>query len=49
MSVAWYVVVLCAVVAAIAYVGWNYVRIKKMPEGTADHQYHITTTLERFF
>nr|SIP63213.1 Pyrophosphate-energized proton pump (EC 3.6.1.1) [uncultured bacterium] len=36
MTVAWYVIVLCAVVAAIAYVVWNYLRIKKMPEGTAD-------------
>ncbi|MBQ8953123.1 MAG: sodium-translocating pyrophosphatase [Clostridia bacterium] len=36
MSVAWFVVVLCAVAAAIAYVGWNYLRIKKMPEGTAE-------------
>ena len=36
MSVAWYVVVLCAVAAAVGYVAWNYLRIKRMPEGTAD-------------
>ncbi len=36
MSVAWYVIVLCAVAAAIVYVGWNYLRIKGMPEGTAE-------------
>ena len=34
MSVFWYVLVLCAVAAAIVYVGWNYLRIKQMPEGT---------------
>ncbi len=36
MSVAWYIVVLCAVAAAVAYVAWNYLRIKRMPEGTSD-------------
>ena len=46
MSVAWYVVVLCAVVAAIAYVGWNYVRIKKMPEGTAEEMAALQASYE---
>ena len=36
MSVAWFIIVLCAVAAAIVYVGWNYMNIRKMPEGTAE-------------
>ena len=36
MSMAWYIVVLCAVAAAVCYVFWNYIRIKRLPEGTAD-------------
>ena len=35
MELAWYLV-LCLVVLALAYVVFNYVRIKKMPEGTPD-------------
>lgn len=36
MSVVWYILVLCVVAAAIAYVVYNYQRIRKMPEGTAE-------------
>ncbi|MBR3494666.1 MAG: sodium-translocating pyrophosphatase [Clostridia bacterium] len=36
MSTVWYVLVLCAIVCAMAYVAWNYVRIRKMPEGTPE-------------
>ncbi len=36
MSVVWYIIILCVIAAAIAYVGWNYSRIRKMPEGTAE-------------
>ena len=35
MELAWYLV-LCLAVLALAYVVFNYVRIKKMPEGTPD-------------
>ena len=35
MELAWYLI-LCLVVLALAYVVFNYVRIKKMPEGTPD-------------
>ena len=34
MSVVWYIVVLVVIAAAIAYVAYNYQRIRKMPEGT---------------
>ena len=36
MSVKWFVVIFCVIAAAIAYVFWNYVRIRKMPEGTSE-------------
>lgn len=36
MSSVWFVVILCVIAATIAYVCWNYVRIRKMPEGTAE-------------
>ena len=36
MSMAWYILVLCVVALAIAYVAYNYIRIRKMPEGTQD-------------
>ena len=36
MSTVWYVVIFCAVAAAIAYVAANYVRIRKMDEGTTE-------------
>ena len=32
----WYILTLCAIAATICYVLWNYVRIRKMPEGTKD-------------
>ena len=36
MSHTWIVTVLCVIAATIAYVGWNFIRIRKMPEGTAE-------------
>ena len=33
---AWYIISLCVIAAAIGYVFWNYIRIKKMPEGTPE-------------
>ena len=36
MSVLWYILILCVIAATIAYVVWNYLRIKKMPEGTPE-------------
>ena len=36
MSLTWIITVLCIIVATLAYVLWNYIRIRKMPEGTAD-------------
>ena len=36
MSSLWYILVLCVVAAAIAYVAFNYQRIRKMPEGTQE-------------
>ncbi|HHW49510.1 MAG TPA: sodium-translocating pyrophosphatase [Clostridiaceae bacterium] len=36
MSFTWIITVLCIISATFAYVGWNYIRIRKMPEGTAD-------------
>ena len=35
-SVSVWLIVLCVTVIAIAYVFWNYARIKKLPEGTAE-------------
>ena len=32
----WYIIILCVIAATIAYVCWNYLRIKKMPEGTPE-------------
>ncbi len=32
----WYIITLCIVAAAVAYVCWNYVRIRKMDEGTPE-------------
>ena len=36
MSSLWYILVLCVVAVAIAYVAYNYQRIRKMPEGTQE-------------
>jgi len=36
MSLNWIITVLCIIAATLAYVVWNYIRILKMPEGTAD-------------
>lgn len=36
MSSLWYILILCVVAAAIAYVAFNYQRIRKMPEGTQE-------------
>ncbi len=36
MSLVWYIIILCVIAATIAYVGYNYSRIRKMPEGTAE-------------
>jgi len=36
MSLTWIITVLCIIVVTLAYVLWNYIRIRKMPEGTAD-------------
>ncbi len=36
MSTVWYAVILCVIVATIIYVVWNYLRIRRMPEGTPD-------------
>ena len=33
---AWYIITLVVIAATIAYVVWNYIRIRKMPEGTPD-------------
>ncbi|MBR1796928.1 MAG: sodium-translocating pyrophosphatase [Clostridiales bacterium] len=35
-SVSVWLIVLCVTLIAMAYVFWNYVRIKKLPEGTAE-------------
>ena len=32
----WYILILCVIAATVAYVFWNYSRIKKMPEGTKE-------------
>ena len=32
----WYIITLVVIAATIAYVVWNYLRIKKMPEGTQE-------------
>jgi len=36
MSLNWTITVLCIIVATLAYVAWNFFRIRKMPEGTAE-------------
>ena len=36
MSTVWYAVILCVIAATIIYVVWNYLRIRRMPEGTPD-------------
>ncbi len=36
VSSVWYILVLCVVAMAIAYVAFNYRRIRKMPEGTQE-------------
>ncbi len=36
MSVVWYILVLLVIAAAIAYVVYNYQRIRRMPEGTEE-------------
>ena len=36
MSVLWYIIIMCVIAATIAYVGMNYVRIRRMPEGTSE-------------
>ncbi|MDO5434859.1 MAG: sodium-translocating pyrophosphatase [Clostridia bacterium] len=36
MSLPWIIAVLCIVAATLAYVAWNYTRIRKMPEGTPE-------------
>ncbi|MBR2663660.1 MAG: sodium/proton-translocating pyrophosphatase, partial [Clostridia bacterium] len=32
----WYILTLCAIAATICYVIWNYLRIRKLPEGTQE-------------
>ena len=36
MDLNWYVIVLCIIAAALAYVCFNFLRIRKMPEGTKE-------------
>ena len=36
MNTTWYILILAVVAATICYVVYNYLRIKKMPEGTAE-------------
>ena len=36
MDSIWYIIILAVIAAAIGYVAYNYQRIKKMPEGTAE-------------
>ena len=36
MSLNWTITVLCIIAGTLAYVAWNFVRIRKMPEGTAE-------------
>ena len=36
MSTAWFIAILVIIAAAIAYVAYNYQRIRKMPEGTEE-------------
>ncbi|MCQ2458607.1 MAG: sodium/proton-translocating pyrophosphatase, partial [Clostridia bacterium] len=36
MSLPWIIAVLIFIAATLAYVAWNYIRIRKMPEGTPD-------------
>ena len=34
MSLNWSITLMCIIVLTLAYVAWNYIRIRKMPEGT---------------
>ncbi len=34
--IVWYILIICVIAATIAYVGLNYTRIRKMPEGTPE-------------
>jgi len=36
MSLPWIIAILCVIALTLAYVVWNYFRIRKMPEGTAE-------------
>jgi K(+)-stimulated pyrophosphate-energized sodium pump len=36
MSLTWIITILCIIALTLVYVAWNYIRIRKMPEGTAD-------------
>ena len=36
MSTVWYILVLAVIAAAVCYVAYNYLRIRKMPEGTKE-------------
>ncbi|HHV59754.1 MAG TPA: sodium-translocating pyrophosphatase [Clostridiaceae bacterium] len=36
MSITWIITVLCIIILTLLYVAWNYIRIRKMPEGTAN-------------
>jgi K(+)-stimulated pyrophosphate-energized sodium pump len=36
MSLTWIITVLCIIAVTLAYIAWNYIRIRKMSEGTAD-------------
>jgi len=36
MSLTWIITILSIIAVTLAYVAWNYNRIRKMPEGTAD-------------
>lgn len=36
MSLTWIIAILSIIAVTLAYVVWNYMRIRKMPEGTAE-------------
>ncbi len=36
MSLNWSITVICIIALTLVYVAWNYIRIRKMPEGTSD-------------
>ena len=36
MSTAWFIGILAVIALTICYVAYNYIRIKKMPEGTSE-------------